>query len=127
MDVCFSILHPLLLSFFTSFPLTFSHFLRPGVVFAFFVKARQALLSFQPLINPQPTKPNIMFSSSLYTTLSVLALSSSVLGATTASFGSCSTPQIKFAAGLDGRRETAFAPVDLSKIFPFRFSKKHYI
>jgi hypothetical protein len=30
------------------------------------------------------------------------------------SFGSCSTPQIKFAAGLDGRKETAFAPVDPS-------------
>jgi hypothetical protein len=27
-------------------------------------------------------------------------------------FGSCSTPQIKFAQGLDGRKETAFAPVD---------------
>jgi hypothetical protein len=27
-------------------------------------------------------------------------------------FGSCSTPQIKFASGLDGRKETAFAPVD---------------
>jgi hypothetical protein len=30
-----------------------------------------------------------------------------------ASFGSCSTPQIKFAQGLDGRKETAFEPVDL--------------
>ncbi|KAH9994788.1 hypothetical protein BJV77DRAFT_993100 [Russula vinacea] len=27
-------------------------------------------------------------------------------------FGKCTTPQIKFAVGLDGRRETAFAPVD---------------
>lgn len=32
--------------------------------------------------------------------------------ASTPSFGRCSTPQIKFAAGLDGRRETSFAPVD---------------
>ena len=30
-----------------------------------------------------------------------------------ANFGSCSTPQIKFAQGLDGRKETAFEPVDL--------------
>ena len=30
-----------------------------------------------------------------------------------ANFGSCSAPQIKFAAGLDGRKETAFEPVDL--------------
>jgi hypothetical protein len=29
-----------------------------------------------------------------------------------ANFGKCSTPEIKFAAGLDGRKETAFAPVD---------------
>ena len=29
-----------------------------------------------------------------------------------ANFGKCSTPQIKFAAGLEGRKETAFAPVD---------------
>jgi hypothetical protein len=28
------------------------------------------------------------------------------------SFGSCSTPQIKFATGFDGRKETAFEPVD---------------
>jgi hypothetical protein len=32
--------------------------------------------------------------------------------ASSANFGSCSTPQIKFAVGLDGRKETAFAPVD---------------
>ena len=36
------------------------------------------------------------------------------LAAPDAAFGSCSTPQIKFAAGLDGRRETAFTPVDQS-------------
>lgn len=29
-----------------------------------------------------------------------------------ANFGKCSTPEIKFAVGLDGRKETAFAPVD---------------
>jgi len=29
-----------------------------------------------------------------------------------ADFGSCPTPEIKFAVGLDGRKETAFAPVD---------------
>jgi hypothetical protein len=29
-----------------------------------------------------------------------------------ANFGSCSTPQIKFAQGFDGRRETSFEPVD---------------
>jgi hypothetical protein len=36
-------------------------------------------------------------------------------GASTASapnFGSCSTPEIKFAVGLDNRKETAFAPID---------------
>ena len=58
-----------------------------------------------------------MFSQQLYIALSILAFTSSTLGATTASkpdFGSCSTPQIKFAVGLDGRRETSFAPVDLS-------------
>ena len=27
-------------------------------------------------------------------------------------FGKCSTPEIKFAPGLDGKKETAFAPVD---------------
>jgi hypothetical protein len=32
--------------------------------------------------------------------------------ATGTNFGSCSTPQIKFAQGLDGRKETAFVPVD---------------
>ncbi|KAI5118476.1 hypothetical protein M0805_003737 [Coniferiporia weirii] len=31
---------------------------------------------------------------------------------TAASFGSCSSPEIKFAAGLDGRKETAFAPLN---------------
>jgi hypothetical protein len=30
-------------------------------------------------------------------------------------FGSCSVPQIKFGAGFDGRRETAFEPVDQGK------------
>jgi hypothetical protein len=29
-----------------------------------------------------------------------------------ANFGKCSRPEIKFAAGLDGRKETAFAPID---------------
>ncbi|KAI0248036.1 hypothetical protein BJV78DRAFT_1285085 [Lactifluus subvellereus] len=29
-----------------------------------------------------------------------------------ANFGTCSTPEIKFAVGLDGRKETAFAPID---------------
>jgi hypothetical protein len=29
-----------------------------------------------------------------------------------ANFGKCSTPEIKFATGLEGRKETAFAPVD---------------
>lgn len=29
-------------------------------------------------------------------------------------FGKCSTPEIKFAKGLDNRKETAFEPVDLS-------------
>ncbi|KAI0264381.1 hypothetical protein BC834DRAFT_844045 [Gloeopeniophorella convolvens] len=29
-----------------------------------------------------------------------------------ADFGKCTTPEIKFAAGLDGRKETAFVPVD---------------
>ncbi|EJD04998.1 uncharacterized protein FOMMEDRAFT_166709 [Fomitiporia mediterranea MF3/22] len=51
-----------------------------------------------------------MFSSSL-SALCILALSSSALAAT-ASFGTCSTPQIKFAAGLDGRKETSFQAVD---------------
>jgi hypothetical protein len=31
-----------------------------------------------------------------------------------ANFGSCTAPQVKFAAGLDGRKETAFVPVDTS-------------
>ena len=54
-----------------------------------------------------------MFSSSLLSGLVILALSSSVFAAP--NFGSCSTPQIKFAAGLDGRKETSFAPVDTSE------------
>ena len=29
-----------------------------------------------------------------------------------ANFGKCSTPEVKFAADLDGRKETAFAPTD---------------
>ncbi|KAF7966535.1 hypothetical protein HWV62_38060 [Athelia sp. TMB] len=33
---------------------------------------------------------------------------------TGANFGICTTPQIKFADGLDGRKETAFEPADLS-------------
>jgi hypothetical protein len=34
-------------------------------------------------------------------------------------FGNCSTPQVKFAVGLDGRKETAFAPVDKgSRLIP---------
>jgi hypothetical protein len=31
-----------------------------------------------------------------------------------ANFGKCSTPKIEFADGLDGRKETAFEPADLS-------------
>ncbi|TFY51623.1 hypothetical protein EVG20_g10917 [Dentipellis fragilis] len=38
------------------------------------------------------------------------AASSSAVG----DFGSCPVPQIKFAAGLDGRKETAFEPADLN-------------
>lgn len=34
-------------------------------------------------------------------------------------FGSCSVPEIKFAAGFDGRRETSFEPVDKGNISPF--------
>ncbi|KAF7986512.1 hypothetical protein HWV62_31341 [Athelia sp. TMB] len=33
---------------------------------------------------------------------------------TGANFGTCTTPQIKFADGLDGRKETAFEPADLT-------------
>ena len=49
--------------------------------------------------NPGSTTPN-----------NVTALTNSSTSG--ADFGSCSTPQIKFAAGLDGRKETAFVPVD---------------
>lgn len=42
------------------------------------------------------------------TSSSTSTASSSSIG----NFGSCSVPQIEFAAGLDGRKETAFAPVD---------------
>jgi hypothetical protein len=38
------------------------------------------------------------------------ALTSS--SASAPNFGSCSTPQIKFASGLDNRKETAFVAVD---------------
>ncbi|KAI0303720.1 hypothetical protein B0F90DRAFT_1626162 [Multifurca ochricompacta] len=39
--------------------------------------------------------------------------SSPASGASSAAdFGKCSTPEIKFAVGLDGRKETAFAPMD---------------
>lgn len=34
-------------------------------------------------------------------------------------FGSCSVPEIQFGAGFDGRRETAFEPVDKGNSFPF--------
>jgi hypothetical protein len=37
---------------------------------------------------------------------------SSATNSTASSFGTCTKPQIKFATGLDGRKETAFAPVD---------------
>jgi len=30
------------------------------------------------------------------------------------SFGSCSTPEVEFGGGFDGRRETSFQPVDKS-------------
>ncbi|KAL5498255.1 hypothetical protein ACEPAH_2395 [Sanghuangporus vaninii] len=52
-----------------------------------------------------------MFAKSLISTLILLVFSSSALAAP--SFGSCSTPQIKFAAGLDGRKETSFQATDL--------------
>ena len=38
--------------------------------------------------------------------------SPSTSGPQAANFGKCSTPEIKFVTGLDGRKETAFAPVD---------------
>ena len=34
-------------------------------------------------------------------------------------FGSCSIPEIRFGAGFDGRRETAFEPVDKGDFSPF--------
>jgi len=40
----------------------------------------------------------------------LIARASSALG----DFGSCSIPEIKFAVGLDGRKETAFEPTDLT-------------
>ena len=49
--------------------------------------------------------------------LAIMVLTSFTTAAPDAAFGSCSTPEIKFAAGLDGRTETAFAPVDLSMSF----------
>ena len=60
---------------------------------------------------------NIAVASSVAATTAAAATTSAASTSTGASFGKCSTPEIKFAAGLDGRRETAFAPVDLSE-FP---------
>jgi len=53
---------------------------------------------------PGSTSPN-----NSATSVNSSAVNSSASGA---NFGSCSTPQIKFAAGLDGRKETAFVAVD---------------
>ena len=41
-------------------------------------------------------------------------------GGNIGNFGSCSVPEIEFGAGFDGRRETAFQPVDLGgfNLFP---------
>ena len=36
----------------------------------------------------------------------------SAISTTAPNFGKCSTPEIKFATDLDGRKETAFAPND---------------
>ena len=47
-------------------------------------------------------------SSSAAVATSAASSSSSNIG----NFGSCSVPQIEFGTGFDGRRETAFQPVD---------------
>ncbi|KAJ4477226.1 hypothetical protein J3R30DRAFT_3290833, partial [Lentinula aciculospora] len=43
---------------------------------------------------------------------SAVAATSAASGADIGDFGSCSVPQIQFGVGFDGRRETAFEPVD---------------
>jgi len=50
-------------------------------------------------------------SAAAATTTTAAAASSDAT--TGADFGTCTTPQIEFAAGLDGRKETAFEPTDL--------------
>ena len=58
----------------------------------------------------QPVSTNNAVSSTPSSNGTVTPATNS--SASGADFGSCSTPQIKFAAGLDGRKETAFVPVD---------------
>lgn len=36
-------------------------------------------------------------------------------------FGSCTVPEIEFAAGFDNRKETSFQPTDKRKIFYYNF------
>lgn len=57
----------------------------------------------------------VVTSATAASSTSAASTSSSTSTSTSSSignFGSCSVPQIQFAAGLDGRKETAFAPVD---------------
>ena len=51
-------------------------------------------------------------SSSSSAPAAAASSSSSTTGAANADFGTCTDPSIKFAAGLDGRKENAFAPVN---------------
>jgi len=59
-------------------------------------------------ITPLDNQGNPIMNSGLGSSSS----NSSASSPQVAKFGKCSTPEIKFAPGLGGRKETAFAPVD---------------
>ena len=53
-------------------------------------------------------------SATVASSTSAAAATSTAAAGDIGDFGSCSVPQITFAAGLDGRKETAFEPTDLT-------------
>ncbi|KAJ6538459.1 hypothetical protein DFH09DRAFT_1398180, partial [Mycena vulgaris] len=67
---------------------------------------------------PSPTTVTVIAKATQAATTTAAAASTTTAASTASgaigNFGKCSLPEIKFAVGLDGRKETSFEPVDLT-------------
>lgn len=59
------------------------------------------------------TSPAVANATAVSSASQSTSTSSSSTSSSIGNFGSCTTPQIKFGVGFDGRKETSFEPVDL--------------